>query len=120
MHCLLWTRDIYESIFDAKEVLMDRQRVVEIFEAFFEKYKKTEGERTSWSAHWTVYNPGHSFEINLTKCPQGVLFNIFCDTKKVEEVRGWGAFLDSLDRLERDYSPAFTRVEFFGQMEEML
>lgn len=99
---------------------MDTTRIVEVFEAYFEKYKKTEGDRTSWSAHWTVYTSGRSFEINLTKCPLGTRFKIFCDQKKIEEIKGWDAFLGSLDRLEKEHGPAFERSDFFGQMEEML
>ena len=96
---------------------------VRIFEAFFEKYKKTEGDkgdRTSWSAHWTVYTSGRSFEINMTKCPRGTRFKIFCDKAKVAEIEGWEAFLGSLNELEKKYAPAFERSDFFTQMEEML
>lgn len=103
-----------------EEVLMDAARIIEIFEAFFDKYKKSEGDLTSWSAHWTVYTSGRSFEINLTKCPLGTRFKIFCDRQKIEEIKGWDVFLDSLDRLEQQHAPAFQRTEFFAQMEEML
>ena len=99
---------------------MENCRIVQIFEAYFEKYKKTEGDRSSWSAYWTVYTTGHSFEINLTKCPRGTRFKIYCDKQKVEEIEGWDAFLASLDRLERNHGPAFERSDFFTQMEEML
>lgn len=99
---------------------MDNARIVEVFEAYFEKYKKTEGDRTSWSAFWTVYNAGRSFEINMTKCPRGTRFKIFADRSKVGEIEGWDAFLESLDRLEREYGPAFSRDDFFAQMEEMI
>jgi hypothetical protein len=99
---------------------MDEKRIVEIFEAFFEKYKKTEGDRSSWSAHWTVYTGGHSFEINLTKCPKGTRFKIFCDKSKIEEIEGWESFLARLDRLEKVHAPAFERVDFFTQMQDML
>jgi hypothetical protein len=102
------------------EESMEAKRIVEVFEAYFEKYKKTEGDRTSWSAHWTVYTTGHSFEINLTKCPKGTRFKIFCDKRKVEEIEGWEAFLGSLNRLENENAPAFEREDFFTQMEEML
>jgi len=102
------------------EETMDAQRIVEVFEAYFEKYKKTEGDRTSWSAYWTVYTPGHSFEINMTKCPRGTRFKIFSDKRKIEEIEGWEAFLGSLDRLEAAYGPTFERGDFFAQMEEML
>lgn len=99
---------------------MDNARIVEVFEAYFEKYKKTEGDRTSWSAYWTVYASGRSFEINLTKCPRGTRFKIFANRKKVGEIEGWDAFLGSLDRLEGEYGPVFERGDFFAQMEEML
>ena len=99
---------------------MDDRRIMEVFEAYFEKYKKTEGDRTSWSAFWTVYTAGRSFEINMTKCPKGTRFKIFCDKSKVGEIEGWEAFLAALDGLEQEYAPAFERGDFFGQMEEML
>jgi len=99
---------------------MDDKRIVELFESYFEKYKKTEGDRTSWSAFWTVYTAGRSFEINMTKCPKGTRFKIFCDRQKVGEIEGWDAFLGSLDQLEKEYAPAFGREDFFSQMEEML
>lgn len=99
---------------------MENERIVEVFEAYFEKYKKTEGDRTSWSALWTVYSKGHSFEINLTKCPRGIRFKIFCDKHKIEEIEGWDSFLASLDRLENTHGPAFERGDFFTQMEEMM
>ena len=99
---------------------MDDKRIMEVFEAYFEKYKKTEGDRTSWSAHWTVYASGRSFEINMTKCPRGTTFKLFADRKKIGEIEGWDAFLGSLDRLESEYGPVFERGDFFAQMEEML
>lgn len=62
---------------------------------------------------------GRSFEINLTRGPEGTRFKIFNDGKKAEEIQDWPAFLDSLDRLEAAY-PNFRRDDFFGQMAEML
>ena len=99
---------------------MDDARIREVFEAYFEKYKKTEGDRTSWSAYWTVYNQGGVFEINMTKCPKGTRFKLFSDKRKIGEIEGWDAFLASLDRLEKEYGPTFERRDFFTQMEEML
>lgn len=98
---------------------MDNQRITELFEAFFEKYKKTEGDRSSWSAYWTIYKDGHSFEINLTKCPRGTRFKIFSDQKKIGEIEGWEGFLSNLDGLEKEY-PFFERTDFFTQMEDMV
>ena len=88
---------------------MDNARIREVFEAYFEKYKKTEGD-----------NQGGVFEINMTKCPKGTRFKLFSDKRKIGEIEGWDAFLGSLDRLEKDYGPAFERGDFFTQMEEML
>lgn len=99
---------------------MDNARIQETFEAYFDKYKKTEGDRTVWSAYWTVYTPGRSFEINLTRCPLGTRFKIFHNKRKIEEIEGWEAFLASLDRLEATHGPDFDRNDFFTQMEEML
>ncbi len=99
---------------------MDNERIVEVFEAYFEKYKKTEGDRTSWSAFWTVYSGGGSFEINMTKCPKGTRFKLFRDRGKIGEIEGWDAFLGSLDRLEQEHAAVFERGDFFSQMEEMI
>ena len=99
--------------------MMDVRKIRDIFEAYYEKYKKTEGDCGIWSAYWTIHEPGRSFEINLTRGPEGTRFKIFNDGKKVEEIQDWPAFLDSLDRLETAY-PNFRRDDFFGQMAEML
>ena len=98
---------------------MDNQKIMEIFEAYFEKYKKTEGDMSSWSAYWTIYVNGHSFEINLTKCPRGTRFKIFKNKLKIEEIEGWDEFLLNLDRLEIEH-PVFERTDFFTQMKEIL
>lgn len=98
---------------------MDTQKIMDIFEAYFEKYKKTEGDRTVWSAYWVVYQSGHSFEINMTKCPRGTRFKVFADKRKVAEIEGWDAFLSNLDALEQAHD-LFERRDFFTQMEEML
>lgn len=37
---------------------MDVRKIRDIFEAYFEKYKKTEGDCGIWSAYWTIYAPG--------------------------------------------------------------
>lgn len=99
---------------------MDNSSIREIFEAFFEKYKKSEGDMTVWSAHWTVYTTGHSFEINLTRADLETRFRIFCNGSKMTELYGWEAFLESLDRLETAPGSIFEREDFFTQMAEML
>lgn len=98
---------------------MDNQKIMGLFEAYFDKYKKTEGDMSSWSAYWTIYGQGQNFEINLTKCPLGTRFKIFSNHQKIEEIAGWEDFLANLDRLESEH-PLFTRSDFFTQMEEML
>lgn len=98
---------------------MDNQKTMDLFEAYFEKYKKTEGDMSSWSAYWTIYAQGQSFEINLTKCPRGTIFKIFSNKKKIEEIEGWARFLADLERLEEEHS-IFERQDFFTQMQAML
>ena len=68
---------------------MEQTEIKRIFEAYFEKYKKTEGDRTSWSAVWMEMTPVGVLEINLTKCPRGTTFKIFVDKRKVTEVMEW-------------------------------
>jgi hypothetical protein len=102
------------------EGCMDNERIVEVFEAYFEKYKKTEGDRTSWSAFWTIYSAGGSFEINMTKCPKGTRFKLFRDRRKIGEIEGWDSFLGSLDQLEKENAGVFERGDFFSQMEDMI
>lgn len=99
---------------------MNNNRIQEIFESYFEKYKKSEGDMTVWSAYWVVYTTGHSFEINMTKCPRGTRFKIFNDNQKVGEIEGWDAFLAIIGALEETYGPSFEREDFFTQMADML
>ncbi len=97
---------------------MQREAIMETFEAFFEKYKKTEGDRTSWSAHWTEVMPsGASVEVNLTKCPAGTIFKIFKNGKKLGELKGWDAFFADIGTL---IGPADWDAEvFFTSMRDM-
>ena len=99
---------------------MEREKVKETFEKFFEKYKKTEGDRSSWSAPWfTVSSAGEKFEINMTKCPTGTRFKVFLDDRKLGEIEGWEAFFKKLEKLTADHPKAYDEDEFFGGMEEM-
>ncbi len=96
---------------------MDRAEMERIFEAFFEKYKKTEGDRTSWSAHWTEPMPdGVSVEINMTKCPAGTRFKVFREGKKLGELEGWEAFHAEAASMVGDSWDAET---FFSGMASM-
>lgn len=98
---------------------MTNQEITATFEAYFEKYKKTEGDRTSWSAYWTDHRPEGVFEIIFTKCPRGDIFKPFAGKTKLEEISGWEAFLNSLDSLESE-NPAFDRESFFSSMKDMI
>ena len=42
---------------------MDNNDIQETATRFFEKYKKTEGDRTLWSAPWKIYKNGRTFEM---------------------------------------------------------
>lgn len=94
---------------------MEKQRIKDIFDAYFEKYKKTEGDRTSWSAFWTEHTPKGELVLNMTKCPEGLTFKIFVDNKKVDEVKGWDAFFEAVSKLDPelyDEDAIFEGMEF--------
>lgn len=96
---------------------MEQHEIREIFEAFFEKYKKTEGDRTSWSAHWTERMPsGVDVELNLTKCPQGTTFKVFKNGAKLGEIKEWDGFFEQIGpMLGEDWEPEI----FFESMRSM-
>ncbi|WP_027185481.1 hypothetical protein [Desulfovibrio inopinatus] len=97
---------------------MDNSTIRDVFEQFFEKYKKTEGDRTSWSAVWGEPMPSGAYvEINLTKCPKGTTFKFFRDKKKLGELLGWDDFFEKApELLGQDYDPD----HFFGSMRDMM
>lgn len=96
---------------------MEREEIQEIFERFFEKYKKTEGDRTSWSAHWTEYMPsGAAIELNLTKCPKGTRVKVFKDGKKLGELMEWDGFFQGVGEMLGD---DWNAEVFFRSMREM-
>ncbi|MGE4504272.1 MAG: hypothetical protein AB7D51_02915 [Desulfovibrionaceae bacterium] len=99
---------------------MTEQEIKDTFEAFFEKYKKTEGDRTSWSAFWTDLSAAGSFEINLTKCPRGTVFKPFAGKVKLPEIEGWEAFFAAIPELEREHPGLFEKDRFFQGMKEMV
>lgn len=99
---------------------MTEQDIKNIFEAYFEKYKKTEGDRTSWSAFWADHSGAGTFEINLTKCPKGTRFKLFVNSKKLPEIAGWDAFLEAVPELEREHAGLFEVQRFFQGMKEMI
>lgn len=99
---------------------MDEERIRKTFEAYFEKYKKTEGDRSSWSAPFTSYGPKGAFTVNLTKCPRGDVFKTFAADKKLPEIIGWDQFLEALPQLEKDHPELFKTEGFFDEMKETL
>lgn len=99
---------------------MKRTDIERIFEAFFEKYKKTEGDRSAWSAFWSEMTPHGTMEINLTKCPRGTVFKIFADKKKVDEVVGWDAFFPAMKTFAADHPGLYDPDTFFANRESMI
>ena len=99
---------------------MERADIERIFEAYFEKYKKTEGDRTSWSAFWTEMTPQGVLELNLTKCPTGTTFKIFIDKRKVAEVTGWDAYFEIMDKVSAEHPGLYDPAKIFGEMEFVL
>ena len=99
---------------------MERADIERIFEAYFEKYKKTEGDRTSWSAFWTEMTPQGVLELNLTKCPRGTTFKIFVDKRKVAEVHGWDAYFEIMSRVDEDHPGLYDPDKVFKEMEYVI
>ena len=96
---------------------MERAEIERIFEAYFEKFKKTEGDRSAWSAFWTEITPDGVLELNLTKCPRGTVFKIFVDKKKVTEVIGWDAYFDTMATVATDHPGLYDPDKIFSDME---
>lgn len=96
---------------------MNRSDIERIFEAYFEKYKKTEGDRTSWSAFWSDMTPTGTLDINMTKCPKGTTFKIFVDKKKVAQVLGWDAYFTAMEIVAADHPGIYDPDRFFADME---
>ncbi|MGE4423560.1 MAG: hypothetical protein AB7D39_14785 [Pseudodesulfovibrio sp.] len=99
---------------------MERADIQRIFEAYFEKYKKTEGDRTSWSAFWTEMTGEGVLELNLTKCPAGDTFKVFVDKKKVAEVTGWDAYFETMDGLAEEHPGLYDPDRIFSDMEAII
>lgn len=96
---------------------MDRGEIQDAFEKFFEKYKKTEGDESSWSAPWTETMPsGESVTINMTKCPAGTIFKVFKGNEKQGELNGWDEFFSKIDNM---LGEDWDADAFFGSMRDM-
>ncbi len=98
---------------------MTHEDIKDIFESYFEKFKKTEGEQTSWSAFWADYSALGKFEINLTKCPRGTIFKSFVNSKKLPEIVGWDDFFAALPEFQKAHAGVFDIERFFSGMKEM-
>ncbi|MBG0791726.1 MAG: hypothetical protein H0S80_14645 [Desulfovibrionaceae bacterium] len=96
---------------------MEKKDIERIFEAFFEKYKKTEGDRTSWSAYWMDMTPNGVLELNLTKCPRGTVFKVYVDKRKVTEVIGWEAFFPAMEEVATNHPGLYDPDRIFQEME---
>lgn len=100
---------------------MKRSDIRETFENYFELFKKTEGDRTSWSAVWfTIAPTGEKFEINMTKCPKGTTFKVFLNDKRIGEIEGWDRFFEDIENLTGDHPGVYDEDDFFGSMMDML
>lgn len=99
---------------------MNRADVERVFEAYFEKYKKTEGDRTAWSAVWLETTPSGVLELNMTKCPRGTVFKIFVDKRKVKEVSGWDGFFTAMKELSEKFPGLYNEDMVFTAMESVV
>ena len=100
--------------------MLSSHDVERIWEAFFAKYKKTEGDRTSWSASWSVYRGGHKVEMIMTRCPRGTRFRFFVDGQRIAEVEGFDGLWQSLGPWEAQFPEAFQADIFFAEMDQVL
>lgn len=99
---------------------MNRDEMRKTFEAFFNKYKKTEGDRSAYSAVWSSLMPAGTFEVNLTKCPAGTIFKCFANGEKIEEIKGWEAFFARSSYFQKEFPELYDEDDFFQSMQDML
>lgn len=95
---------------------MKRTEIENIFEAYFEKYKKTEGDRTAWSAVWLETAKTGVLELNMTKCPKGTTFKIFVNKKKEAQVIGWDAYFATMKKIAARYPGLYDEDRVFSEM----
>ncbi len=98
---------------------MDDDKIKDVFEKFFDKYKKTEGDESAWSAFFTQHAPEGTFEINLTKCPRGNIFKPFAKGRKLPEVEGWENFSKAMKQWEKEHPDLFSADKFFSEMKDI-
>lgn len=99
---------------------MDQQRIKDVFSAFFDKFKKTEGDRTSWSAFWSESNKVGTLEITMTDCPAGLSFKFFVNRRKMGEFKEWAGLFEGLEKVEQQHPGLYEADVFFGNMAEMV
>jgi len=95
---------------------MQQDEIMRVFEAYFEKYKKTEGDRSSWSAFWTEMTPAGVLEIIMTKCPKGTTFKVYIDKKKATEVTGWDAYFTAMKDVAAQHPGLYDPDAIFTEM----
>ncbi|WP_027723372.1 hypothetical protein [Maridesulfovibrio zosterae] len=96
---------------------MERKKIEKTFEAYFEKYKKTEGDRSAWSTVWLETNKAGVIELNMTKCPKGTTFKIFVNKKKEAQVLGWDAYFATMNEITAKYPGLYDEDRIFSEME---
>ncbi|WP_415719545.1 hypothetical protein [Maridesulfovibrio sp.] len=96
---------------------MKHEDIKRIFEGYFEKYKKTEGDRTAWSAVWLETTKEGVLELNMTKCPKGTTFKIFVNKKKEAQISGWNAFFETMPEIATKYPGLYDEQRIFSEME---
>ncbi|WP_028573832.1 hypothetical protein [Desulfonatronovibrio hydrogenovorans] len=98
---------------------MDRKEIRDILESFFQKYRKSEGDDSTYTAFWADRTPAGTVEIAMTRCPADTTFKFYLDRKKVDEVKEWDGFFPALDRFAREHGDAFDPESFFAGMKDM-
>lgn len=98
---------------------MDNQEIKEILEAFFQKYKKTEGDDNTYTAFWSERSAEGTAEISMVRCPVDTTFKFFIDGKKVDEVKEWDGLFPALDNFNHEYRNIFDKDSFFSGMQDM-
>ncbi len=98
---------------------MDKQEITDIFENFFQKYKKTEGDDNTYTAFWSERSAKGSVEIAMTRCPVDTTFKFYFNGKKVDEVKEWEGFFPALEKFEKEYGDLFDKESFFEGMRDM-
>ncbi len=99
---------------------MQQDEIEHIFESFFEKYRKTEGDQTAWSAVWMDMNSVGTLELNMTKCPRGTIFKIFIDKKKKTEIMGWENFFEVMQTVASEHPGLYEPDRIFAEMQAVL